>query len=229
MQNIPLDAHLPTSPSPRWKYKQEDFECAMRCMRCTARVGNRRCARKSCYTIPYCWQHLKSVAHLRVGRTTLKDPATGRRFPFRGLFACKASDPGGLVFRTNQRITPYVGEVLSEPELDARYGDGLAPYTERVGVGMQGDPDVYVDGACLRGVASLANDAIADSTCTTGKCETNAFFFSGDGNYPSLRASKYIYDGDEIFVSYGDEYWDGDIPEHVTSPRSVYEKLEYKC
>lgn len=226
---IRLDSDLPTTESGRWKFKYGDtLECNMRCMRCVARKGGVQCRRTTCYTLPYCWQHLKLVAHLRVGRTTLKDPSTGRRFKFRGLFACDAKNPGGIVFRRNDIISPYVGELLSAQELDARYSeDELAPYVDVVEVGMDGD--MYIDGACMRGVASLANDAINGSTCTTQKCRNNSFFFSGDGNYPQLKALRNIRDGDEIFVAYGDEYWDGPVPEHTTSPASVYNKIEYRC
>lgn len=230
---VPLSANLPTTQSPRWKFKYEDsFECNMECMQCMARMGNRRCTRKSCYTIPYCWQHLKLIAHLRVGRTTLKNPDTGRRFTFRGLFACDAKNPGGIVFRHKDIITPYVGEILNQDELDERYDeDEVAPYVEHINVGMVGDPSIYVDGACIRGVGALANDATG-STCTTGhrKCHTNAEFFSvNNESYPVLRATKNIRDGDEIFVNYGPEYWAGDQRPHTTSPASVYRKLEYKC
>lgn len=231
MPPIPLGEDLPTTASSRWSYKQGNFECNLRCMRCMARVGNRQCSRKSCYTIPYCWQHLKLVAHLRLGRTTLKDRSTGVRHTFRGLFACDRSNPNGIVFRRGDLIVTYLGEILSIPETDARYGGrtALAPYGERTDVGVREEPDVIVDGACLRGVGNLANDALPGSTCTATRCRTNAELVSGDGNYPRMVALRNIRDGDEIFVSYGERYWRGRMPVFETRPKVAYNKIEHKC
>jgi hypothetical protein len=132
------------------------------------------------------------------------------------------------VFRKGDVLTPYIGELLSQEELDDRYEeDEVAPYVDTVEVGMNGD-DMYVDGACMRGVASLANDAIPGSMCT-GKCKTNARFWSGDGNYPILEAIRSIRDGDEIFVEYGLKYWTGEQRAHFTIPVARYGQIEYKC
>lgn len=226
---VPMQSFA-TTQSRQWRFQHGNtFQCNMECMQCMAQMGNRRCSRKSCYTIPYCWQHLKLLAHLRVGRTTLKDPTTHSRFPFRGLFACDAKNRGGIVFRARDVITPYIGEVLRKSDVDARYGSGdeVAPYA--IDVGMNGD-DVVIDGACIRGVASLANDATPGSLCINQRrCRTNAKFWSDVDNFPTLMATRTIRDGDEIFVSYGEEYWDGIHMPHTTSPESVYARLEYKC
>lgn len=232
--HIPLDAPMVTTESARWEFEYGDrndpdgYDCNMKCMQCVARKGARRCKRKSCYTVPYCWQHLKSLANLRIGRTTLLDPATNRRFQFLGLFACDSKRPGETLFRKGDAITPYVGDVKTMDEIDLMYGeDDTVPYGELTEV-QDGD-DLVVDGACFRGVASLANDAIPGSTCDGGGCRTNSRFHSGDGNYPTLKATRVIKDGDEIFVDYGEEYWGGNHKPHRTKPRHVYEKLEYKC
>lgn len=245
--SISLNTPLGTTESPRWKFKSDGgFECNMECMRCVEKTGNRRCRRKSCYTLPYCWQHLKLRAHLRVGRTTLVDPETGTRFPFRGLFACNAKTPGRVVFKNGDIITPYVGEVVSADELEERYpGNDVAPYAEdmEVDVGMDGDERDelgFVDGACVRGVASLANDALNGRCMRNGVrlvCRTNARFWSGGGNYPELKATRGIRDGEEIFVAYGkgpanspeNLYWSGTQVPHTTTPKAVYDNLEYKC
>jgi hypothetical protein len=233
---IPLDAQLTTTESPRWEFEYGDkndpsgYDCNMKCMQCIAKRGGRRCKRTSCYTIPYCWQHLKNLAYLRIGRTTLVDPQTNQRFKFLGLFACDPKRPGGTVFRTRDAITPYVGDIKTMEEIDDTYrGENeTVPYGELVEAGA-GQEDFVVDGACFRGVASLANDAIPGSTCDGARCRTNSKFYSGDGNYPTLMATKPIKDGDEIFVSYGEEYWGGEHKPHRTKPRHVYEKIEYKC
>ena len=226
-----LDFNFNTSGSKRWGFTYDRrWDCPLECMQCVARVeyggATRQCTRKTCYSLPYCWQHLKKLAHLRIGRTRLVDPGTGSRFKFLGLFACNQGDPGGVVFKRGDVITPYIGEVITTQELDARYpgDDEVAPYV----VSMRGDK--HVDGACMRGVASLANDAIPGSRCVDGDaCVVNAQFDEGDGVYPWLVATGDIRDGDEVFASYGAEYWGGEHKEHTTTPAGAYPKVNYKC
>jgi hypothetical protein len=238
---IPLDTPIETTESPRWEFEYGDkddiqgFDCHLKCMQCMAKTGKRRCRRKTCYTAPLCWQHLKNLAHLRIGRTTLVDPSTGERFKFLGLFACNSKKPGEVVFRKRDPIVPYIGEKKTFDDIERVYNregneDATVPYGEVTEV--PGGDDIVIDGACFRGVASLANDAIPGSVCEGGRqgqCRTNSYFFSGDGNYPILVASRNIRDGDEIFVSYGEEYWEGEHKPHRTKPQRAYEKLNYKC
>jgi len=145
----------------------------------------------------------------------LVDPATQRRFTFRGLFACGKGNE--VVFEKDDLIVSYIGEVLNQNELDNRYvgADETAPYTEDV------DDDVYVDAACMRGVASLANDARPGSTCVGDTCKTNAKFVSEGGNYPFLKAIRRIRNGHEIFVEYGDFYWGG-IKHRIVPTRKAF-------
>ena len=241
-----------TQTSARWKFSydrpDEPWECQLECMQCVAEVHEpgaiRQCRRQTCYSLPFCWQHLKTRAHLRIGRTRLKDPDTRRRFPFRGLFACDArKDPTDVIFNTNDRIVTYIGEVLSPEQLDARYTgqDETAPYTEEVAPTRvvkrkgrrvtQNLKPKYIDGACMRGVAALANDAaLPGSACALNDpCENNARFVSVDQNYPILVALRPIFNGEEIFVAYGDSYWGGEQFEHRTTPSSVYNRIEYRC
>lgn len=230
-----LDWNPPTTYSKRWHFEygadtdpvDTTFECDLKCIQCEAMVGNRKCSRKTCYTLPYCWQHLKSVAKLRIGRTTLVNPANNRRFDFLGLFACDTKKrKGARVFRVNDIITPYIGEVINKDTLDWRYpgDDEVAPYTEDTA------GDNFVDGACMRGVATLANDARPGSRCSRGQnCATNALLASAPGQYPVLKALVDIGNGQEIFTEYGDAYWGGDIREFKTTPSAAYKKLSYKC
>lgn len=214
----------------------------MECMQCVAEVQRNgaiyRCRRTSCYTLPYCWQHLKSQAHLRIGRTRLLDPATNRRFQFKGLFVCNTqAGENAVVFNTGENIVSYIGELLTEDQLNLRYpgDDETAPYVEAVET-VQDDgtwgPRVYVDGARVRGVASMANDAREGSQCVDNSpCDINAIFESGDANnsYPVLTATRPIRNGEEIFVAYGSDYWDGVNHPHITSPKGVYNRIEYRC
>lgn len=79
--------------------------------------------------------------------------------------------------------------------MDERYGDGLAPYA------LQINKNTYVDSACSRGTASFIN---------TKPRHNNARFsvYSGRAGHPpsaSVRATKRITSGQEIFVDYGED------------------------
>lgn len=233
-RTMSLNKNLKPTESSRWEFEYGDqnepgdgFNCNMKCVQCFAKNGKRRCKRVSCYTIPYCWQHLKKLAFLRIGRTTLIDPITNQRFKFLGLFACSVQNPGGVVFKERDPITPYIGDVFTQAEMEETYGDATAPYAETIAV-THGE-DLVVDGACMRGVASMANDINEGAVCDGGACRINSYFYSGNGKYPTLVAERDIMDGEEIFAEYGDEYWEDNTKPFQTTPRRVYEKLEYKC
>ena len=166
------------------------MHCRLRCMRCrgvTARGA--RCARFTCYALPYCVQHLRA-AGLRVGPSTI--PGAGR-----GLFVA-----GSRGFARGQRIVPYLGELKSAARLDAEYGvDGTAPYalTVRSGSGW------VLDAACARGAASLANSVHG----TSGEPNAEVRVRAGGGQCGDeawLVATERIPPGNEVLIDYGSEY-----------------------
>lgn len=187
------------------------FECDVQCQRCigiSQRSGT-RCKRTCCIGVPYCWQHLLSVAHLRIKDSTVAGAG-------KGLF-CKLTSrerkrrSGGrartarlVVFRRGNVIVPYHGQLINERELVNRYDeksiDGTrvvteytAPYAARL------NRRQVVDAACKRGAGALANHKRGRQANAT--LETSA-----DGRSIVLVATKNIYDGDEIFVDYGRNY-----------------------
>jgi hypothetical protein len=145
-----------------------------------------------CIGTPLCWQHLLSQMNLRI-----KPSVNG---PGKGLFAMmpRQNDDGPrrLVFKQNDYICDYGGEKITKRELDARYGNYTAPYAlfvrQRKGKGGH-----YVNAACMRGVGAMANHANA--------ARANARL-APMGASGALKATKPIYEGDEILVDYGSEY-----------------------
>jgi hypothetical protein len=111
----------------------------------------------------------------------------------KGLFAVKkkGQDEDTPVFRPNEVISKYEGKVVTPERLDELYGEYTAPYTLEVGRGANRH---MIDAACRRGIASLANHK--------PKSRANAKL-TETGN---LVAQKKIYDGQEIFASYGGAY-----------------------
>ncbi len=103
------------------------FACDLQCRQCSAHTSTTgaRCGRRTCIGVEYCWQHLRSVAHLRIGPSTV--PGAGK-----GLFAHAGvphAGPNAVVFRNGEVILPYRGEALTRAQLHTRYGPhGTAPY-----------------------------------------------------------------------------------------------------
>ena len=232
-----LDSAINTTPSPRWGFDYDNgtWNCPMQCMKCDANtVNGRKCGRTTCYTLPYCWQHLKSRANLRIGRTRLLDPATGQRFTFKGLFACdRAADAVLPVFADGDPIVSYLGVQKSNHRLNQDYpGNQTAPYAERAYLTnrRRGHPArvINVDSACMRGVGAFANDRRNGACAGNARCATNAQLASGNREYPALIATANIFDGDEIYVAYGDQYWGGDHRPYDTTPARGYARLEYR-
>ena len=180
-------------------FRHDAFNCTLQCMRCRYGANARvppydaqvtQCKRNSCRSLPYCWQHLQAVYHVKLARTTLKE--NGEQLKQIGLFACDPKQRrDAIIFRRGAEIVPYVGEFLSEKELDARYAEeATAPYALQV-------EKRFVDAACARGVGSAANHSR----------KPNAEYQErGARQFPIIVALRPIRNYEEIFVDYGDQY-----------------------
>jgi hypothetical protein len=116
-------------------------------------------------------------------------------FGGRGLFCF--GPPREVVFRKSDIIAEYTGDVLTPQELERIYpGDTLAEYTVQT-------PNRIVDAKRTNaGVARYANDCrgrIKRGMCNAEFVEKRRRIY--------LRALRNISSGDEILVSYGEEYW----------------------
>ena len=161
------------------------FECPLVCKRCDGitKAGT-RCKRQTCIGNELCWTHLLSLHNLRV-----KDTGEARG---KGLFALSPRGrPGDVIFRRSQKIIHYGGEPVTDEELTRRYGDHTAPY------GIAGQGGRFWDGACNRGIGSMANHNNRPNAVFRYNARQRAIF---------LYATKTIRYNEEIFVNYGDEY-----------------------
>lgn len=146
-----------------------------------------QCTRWSYLTIPYCWQHLRTVACLELKQTKLRDSKTGKRHEFLGLFACNRKfndEEKQVLFQPGDPICDYIGEVFHPLEIVERYKAEnynlrhrpLNNYTLKqaenleigeYGVVLNGEdmlgqsnnelPLTYTDSACLRSAGSMVN------------------------------------------------------------------------
>jgi hypothetical protein len=109
-----------------------------------------------------------------------------------GLFAMDPmnSDDHTVLFKKGDTIIEYAGEIIDIEELENRYDNKTAPYTVQI------SKNVFEDGAAVRGVGTLAN---------TNPRHNNAKLSIYRGK-ATLKATKNIYNGDEIYLSYGRSY-----------------------
>lgn len=170
-----------------------------------ARVdGQPGCKRNTCLNSLFCFQHLAIVCHLRIKKSIflerlglnemglyIHEPkVTPQHSQFKKGFLLKSGLPG-------KRL--YGGERVNEQSLSRRYDyidstgkkvEATAPY------GIMLNNNKLVDSACVRGPLSYANDS--------RKSRGNNGEITRNGN---LRIIRNIKHGDEILVSYGEEYW----------------------
>ena len=167
------------------------FSGTLSCHRCQAISKNgHQCKRMSCIGEPKCWSHLLTDHHLQIKTSTI--PHAGR-----GLFAMDKSKTVGVpIFKKDQRIIYYLGEVIDTDTLETRYTTYTAPY------GIMVANDKYIDSALERGAGSLVNSP-AKGVRPNARLSLSS---SSAGQGIAIMANKNIYNGDEIFASYGNKY-----------------------
>ena len=171
-------------------FKEDDtarFSCPLvkgRCSFVNPRT-DKRCERTQYLGFDVCWQHLRIKYKIRIAQTTLTG-VSGK-----GLFAFNNTNNKDIVFKPNENIITYRGQPVSADDLEQRYGNKTAPYAVMI------NKSSFIDAGCERGVGSFANNK--------ARSKANAKLSLNKGVI-TLKATKKIRNGDEIFVSYGDVY-----------------------
>lgn len=170
-----------------FRFRDQDvhFDCHLASEQCTANSKTgAQCRNRVVIGLPFCHVHSKQNLHLRIQDSEIHGAG-------KGVFAFSPNG-AGRVFTRGQVICDYVGEVITQEELDDRYGDTdrtVAPYAIRVSAGR------YIDGACRRGIAGVINHS-ADPNVT----------FYRHQNRIRVRAVKNINHGTELKVRYRGGY-----------------------
>lgn len=170
------------------------FRGRLRGERCHGqKKDNTQCRRNSVIGCPYCYQHLEIEKHLRIKTSTIANSG-------KGLFAQDNQENGkSIIFQPGDDIIEYIGERINEAELNRRYRIHTAPYTLKVRGDNNPHGPLYIDAAVVRGVGALANHK--------PQRRMNAkFAVNYRNNTATLRATKEIRNGAEIFVDYGEDY-----------------------
>ena len=111
-----------------------------------------------------------------------------------GLYARKGpiDDRSIVVFKAGDVVCQYNGEVISQENLEERYGSrNTAPYAVLLNSNRR------EDGALARGVGTLINHNVRKQNCRIA---------INRNNRAQIVATKNIRNGDELFVSYGRSY-----------------------
>lgn len=149
-----------------------------------------RCKRKVIIGAPYCSQHLKLKHFLVIQDSTIENAGIG-------LYACDINkDEDAIIFKKNDRVCYYDGEVLTQDQFIERYrtppNKKTVPYTFAL------HNNEYEDGAIKRGVGTLVNHKPAN--------QCNCKLSIGRNNRAQIIAIKDITNYSELFVSYSRSY-----------------------
>jgi hypothetical protein len=164
------------------------FECAVQCQQCTGVSANgAQCKKRACIGLPKCWMHLLRDHSLRVKPSNINGAGMG-------LFAMKrGAAANAVVFKKDDKIIDYYGDLVDRQTLDDRYGTHTAPYGIQIGTGNR-----YEDAACRRGVGALANHGARPNARLTFRSHPTAAAL--------IKANRTILNDREVLVSYGRGY-----------------------
>jgi hypothetical protein len=159
------------------------------------RANGQRCKRRCVVPYEYCPDHLVTFQHVQVRPSTIAGAG-------KGLFARNpdlAED--AIAFRTGDLIMQYNGEHISMEEVQQRYHSEHTGRNYTAPYGFRVDAMRAIDGAKMRGAASLAN------TVRGAGGRPNARFSVNNNTHSvSIKASRNIRNNEEIFVAYGGGY-----------------------
>jgi hypothetical protein len=162
--------------------------------------NQQQCKNRCIIGFEYCHSHMKTVLGLKIAPSTI--PEAGK-----GLFAMKQ-------FERDEKICDYHGELLTREEVHDRYTNPqtnrtyTAPYTVAI------NNNYAVDSATERGIGSLANTSAGHNNAR--------LVVNQRARTVSIKASRRIPIGQEIFVAYGPGY------RHPTATTYDYTTVPYR-
>jgi len=162
----------------------DDFDAPLETHRCRAnsKAGD-RCKNRVTIGLSTCWQHTLSQKFSQVKTSTIPEAGDG-------LFAREGpiDDRSIVVFKPGDVICQYNGEVISQENLEERYGGNTAPYAVLLNSNRR------EDGALARGVGTLINHNARKKNCRIA---------INRNDRAQIISIENIKNGGELFVSYG--------------------------
>ena len=168
---------------------EQIFDHELVCQQCGyIKANGEGCRNRVCIGLPRCYHHLIAEYHLRIKPSTI--PNAGK-----GLFVNhRTAGANAIVFRANDVICEYMGELTNRDVLQDRYGDFTAPY------GLDVTYRIKEDAAFMRGVGSIINH---DNARINVEFRTSVIRHRLRN---VIVATRPIRNGQELFVSYGPDY-----------------------
>jgi len=174
------------------------------CIQCHAAISSgKRCKRTTCLDSEYCAVHLKKSFHVVISKSRIPNAGMGLFCWTSKNIAHQERKKGATpIFKEGAFIVNYGGHRLRRSMLNKLYDykigkvvvEPTAPYAIKTP-----DENIVIDTICKRQAGAFANDSKGTGYDSNAKIQD-------DGK---LYATKNIYKGDEIYVHYGDDYWDG--------------------
>jgi hypothetical protein len=207
----------------QYTFQPKAFKCELKCQTCNFLVRPNTCCKvKVCIGIPYCRYHMQKAVKLEIknsehgkGVFAKADPP-----PRRGRNQTRNTGNRQLVFRSGEDIIEYNGEQITKDELEERYGKHTAPYA----LEMDDHNGIYEDGACFRSIGTVINH---------NRQRKNVDFSQTHNRSPiTITATKNIFNGDQLYADYGDEYsFDENVVSKTTRTRKkgTVEPAQSEC
>jgi hypothetical protein len=164
------------------------FEGNLQCKRCEAETKNKqRCKLSVCIGLNKCWRHLERDNKVKVKPSLIHGAG-------KGVFVIDKTQPdNAIIFRADDNICQYLGQIINRDTLIARYDYKTAPY------GIQLKEDEYMDGALKRGIGTLLNHR------NNPNCRFSVNF-RATPNTVNIKAMRNIKNGEELYANYGTRY-----------------------
>jgi len=147
---------------------------------------NTQCKKRVVIGTPYCFIHQKNEFHLQKKESNIENAGVG-------LFVIDTKKgENDIIFKPNQKICDYDGDVITHDTLNLRYRHYTAPYA------IELHNKLYEDASIHRGIGSLinhANDAHANCRLSISR-----------QNKAQIIATKNIRNNTELLCNYGRSY-----------------------
>jgi hypothetical protein len=174
-------------------------------------LERKRCGKDIIIGQPYCWIHLIKKLSLRIKKTDI-----GKGLIAQNTIKFNENKKNEIIFEKNQTIGIYLGELISEEEMDNRYQDKMPTYALKM------DDNLYVDAGARRFYGGLFNHS-KNPNCITKIKSISDFIKEKEDNYKEFQkqfnsyinekentkmiaifiiANKDINYGEELFIDY---------------------------
>jgi SET domain-containing protein len=164
----------------------KDMTTVRECVRCRSnKSSGGRCSRNTCKYAKHCWQHTNSSKKLKIADSHIEEAGVG-------LYTLKPIRKGRI-------ITPYGGELMASDEFELDPSEYAVHITKHL----------VLDGRSTQsGLGRYVNDCRTEDR-QAGDCGGNnaKIAVNRQQRTANIKATRNIRRGEEIFASYGSEYW----------------------